>query len=161
MNCMNINWWSCISNGRNCKVCSNYALGINCFDRHFEKKQFHNISTANDCIIYLQQTQCTSIDEIIQEILNAFKNSPPQEKDLRTISALYQEHENNGTMEEYAILTIWICCIQHITETETYSRKMHIMLKMMKKNLKQIQKKLLTNGKFLTQHEMKRSQSWS
>lgn len=80
-----------------------------------------NINTLNDAVNflkYLSTNGYNSSDEIMDKIYNLFLLFLPSERYLQKLSILQQSVQGMNNIEDFAMLTIWICANLAIIDNE-------------------------------------------
>ena len=96
----------------------NYKIKLN----YFTKKLFYiylryelsNIKNIEDCIKILKYFETT--DNMFENIIYVFNLYPPTDKELQTLSLLFQKYFNDLTINGFAAITFWLIVIQWINE---------------------------------------------
>ena len=58
------------------------------------------------------------IDSIMARIIDEYDASPPDDAEMARLSILLQQTTDSGGGDEYATLTMWLCAVQSILNSE-------------------------------------------
>ncbi len=94
------------------------------WQNHLLAYYLKHIKTAGDAVNYLKRIAYEghdTSDKIMERLLYIYSIYLPSEKDLAKLSLLHQSVVDTYGIEEYAVLTIWVCAIQAIIDAEKKS----------------------------------------
>lgn len=99
-----------------------YDLGFSeRWQNHLLAYCLKNIKTVNDAVNSLKRISNEgndTSDKIMERLMYIYSIDLPSETDLAKLSLLHQSVIDTYGIEEYAILTIWVCAIQSIIDAE-------------------------------------------
>lgn len=85
------------------------------------RESLRRVESIGDCVALVRHVVVArgSTEAACDAIVRAFAPDPPTEREMRTLSLLQQEVSGSHDEREYAVMTLWLCAIQSITEKES------------------------------------------
>ena len=101
-------------------------------DMKLLRERARTISNVMDAVAMLRDIlqKETPADELVDKLLDLYAYQPPTDEELARLSLLQQSMTNTGGAEEYATLTIWMCALQSLLDSENGKSYINRMLEL-------------------------------